>query len=42
MQFTVDSDLEKFSSLQTCPFFTGCLRSGYEGKSVFHVTSSNY
>ena len=42
MLFTVDSHLEKFSSMQPCPFFTGYLRSGYEGKSVFHVTSSNY
>ena len=41
MLFTVDSHLEKFSSMQPC-LFIGYLRSVYEGKSVFHVTSSNY
>ena len=42
MLFTVYSHLEKVSSMQHCPFFTGYLRSGYEGISVFHVTSSNH
>ena len=42
MLFTVDSHLKKFSFMQPRLFFTGYLRSGYEGKGVFHVTSSNY
>ena len=42
MLFTVDSHLKKFSSMQHRPFLIGYLRSGYEEKSVFHVTISNY
>ena len=42
MLFTVDSHLEKFSSVQPHPFCIGYLRSGYEEISVFHVTSSSY
>ena len=41
MQFTLDSHLEKFSSMQPC-IFIGYLRNGYEGKSVVPVTLSNY
>ena len=42
MLFTVDSHLEKLSSMQPCLFFIGYLRSGYEEKSVIPVTLSTY